>query len=79
MSEAIVERLEKLTDAKTLTLAELTKLRDDTTELCARTIESLYLDSQGMILCADTIDACAAIVRSLVSHSALSRALAQGE
>jgi len=42
-------------------------VRDQTVELCAKTIESLYLDSQGLILDADTIDACAAIVRNLRS------------
>ncbi|MGP2493329.1 hypothetical protein ACTDI4_17090 [Mesorhizobium sp. PUT5] len=40
-------------------------VRDQTVDLCIRTIESLYLDSQGLVLDADTLDACIGILRSL--------------
>ena len=40
-------------------------VRSQTVEICAKAIESLYLDSQGLILDANTIEACAAIVRNL--------------
>ena len=43
----------------------VTDVRDQTLDLSIRTVESLYLDSQEMILDADTIDACANILRSL--------------
>lgn len=40
-------------------------VRDQTVDLCIRTIESLYLDSQGPVLDADTLDACIGILHSL--------------
>lgn len=40
-------------------------IRDQTTDICIRAIESLYLDSQGLILDADTLDACVSMLRSL--------------
>lgn len=40
-------------------------IRDDTTEICIRTIESLKSDSQGLTLDPATIDACIAILRNL--------------
>jgi hypothetical protein len=51
----------KLTEAEDI----VRSIRNETTEICIRAIESLYLDSQGMILCADTIDACATMLRNL--------------
>lgn len=51
----------KLTDAEAIAR----EIRDKTTDICIRAIESLYLDSQGLILDADTINACANILRSL--------------
>lgn len=40
-------------------------VRDQTVDVCIKTVESLYLDSQGLILDADTIDACVNILRNL--------------
>lgn len=51
----------KLTEAEDIARS----IRDETTDICIRAIESLYLDSQGLILDADTLDACVSMLRSL--------------
>lgn len=48
-------------------------IRDETTDVCIRAIESLYLDSQGLILDADTIDACVLMLCSLKTARAALR------
>ena len=45
-------------------------IRDRTVDVCIKAIESLYLDSQGLILDADTLDACTSLLRNLKAQSA---------
>lgn len=45
-------------------------IRDRTVDVCIEAIESLYLDSRGLILDADTLDACTSLLRNLKAQSA---------
>lgn len=62
LSEAQVWR-EAAVRAKALKI--VTYVRDQTVDVCIAAIESLKRDNQGFALDADTIDACANILRNL--------------
>lgn len=44
--------------------AELRRVQEETIDVCIEIVESLRWDSQGLILDAATIDACASILRN---------------